>query len=900
MGPVPDAVELYSRYGFVSIDIVEDPSDADATRTPVYPNIRAIQKPLGGGSGATGAGKEPVSAPPERTRSEAIRSAIAREEVRLDRLEAERADARTRLAALRAELADLEATSDLGVAPGVLVTPPVPKTPDEKVQLFRSLFRGRVDVFPLRFVSRRTDRAGYAPACRNKFVRGVCELPRIKCGECPNQAFLRFDDAALRAHLTGRHVMGLYPLLEDETCWLLAADFDKGTWSEDVAAFAETCRRVGVPAAIERSRSGNGAHAWFFFSAPVPAKTARALGCHLLTETLARRHQLGLDSYDRLFPSQDTLPRGGFGNLIALPLQHEARQEGNSVFLDPELRPYPDQWAYLASASRIDPAVVERIAREATREGGSLVGLPHPEVDDAEPWRRQPSRKAPRRRVTDPLPETVRAVLAQRLFVEKVGLLPAMIDQIQRLAAFQNPEFYKRERMRLSTAMTPRVIGCAEDLPKHISLPRGCRAALEALLGEHGAALEVRDERTSGSDVPFEFQGTLTEVQQRAARDLLQGDAGVLVAPPGAGKTVIGTWLIAARGCSALVLVHRRPLLDQWKAQLSMFLGLEPKAIGQIGGGQRAPNGRLDVAMLQSLVRGGRVDDRVAAYGQVLVDECHHLPAVSFERVLSEAKARYVVGFTATPQRRDGHHPITEMQLGPIRCTIDPRTLSEARPFAQQLIARETAFRPARQDGEPTIQQLYAALAADEERNALILGDVIAALEEGRSPILLTERRDHLDTLAARLEKVARHLIVLRGGMGARERQRVTERLADIPDTEERLVLATGRYIGEGFDDARLDTLFLALPISWKGTLVQYAGRLHRPHPAKQEVRIFDYVDRGVPLLERMFEKRLRGYRSFGYAPGEAPPGFAEPPAELVLEYDEEELRAPDPEEAFS
>jgi superfamily II DNA or RNA helicase len=402
----------------------------------------------------------------------------------------------------------------------------------------------------------------------------------------------------------------------------------------------------------------------------------------------------------------------------------------------------------------------------------------------------------------------------------------------------------------------------------------------------------VRDERASGSGLALEFQGTLTGAQERAARALLTHDTGVLVAPPGAGKTVIGAWLVAARGCSTLILVHRRPLLDQWRTQLSMFLGFEPKAIGQVGGGKRTPTGHLDVAMLQSLVRGGRVDDRVAAYGQVVVDECHHLPAVSFERVLAEAKARYVVGLTATPQRRDGHHPITEMQLGPVRFAMESRHGAEGRPFAQQLIARETGLQPAGESEGPTIQKLYAALASDEERNALILDDVIGALEEGRSPILLTERRDHLEALATRLEKFARHLIVLRGGMSARERQRVEARLAGVPETEERLILATGRYVGEGFDDARLDTLFLALPISWKGTLVQYAGRLHRPHPAKKEVRIFDYVDRGVPMLERMFEKRLRGYRALGYARGETPLGFGEGPAELVLEYDEEALRA--------
>jgi superfamily II DNA or RNA helicase len=363
---------------------------------------------------------------------------------------------------------------------------------------------------------------------------------------------------------------------------------------------------------------------------------------------------------------------------------------------------------------------------------------------------------------------------------------------------------------------------------------------------------------------------------------------------------VVGVWLVAERGCSTLILVHRRPLLDQWLAQLSVFLGIERREIGQIGATKRTRNGRLDVAMIQSLVRKGNVDDIVASYGQVVVDECHHLPAVSFERVLAEAKARYVVGLTATPQRRDGHHPITEMQLGPVRFAIDSRSRAAARPFSQRLIVRDTGFQMTNENAAPAIHHLYAALAADENRNALILDDVIRSLEEGRSPILLTERKDHLDYLAIRLERFARNLVVLRGGMSARERCEVRERLASIPDTKERLVLATGRYIGEGFDDARLDTLFLALPVSWKGTLIQYAGRLQRLHPRKREVRIFDYVDRDVPMLLRMFERRLRGYRAIGYARGEVPLGFGAKDDEPVVEYDEDALHALDVADDFT
>jgi len=769
----------------------------------------------------------------------------------------------------------------------------VPTTPIEKVRLFRALFKGREGIFPTRFVSKKTGKPGYAPACANKFVRGLCELPKIRCGECPNQAFIPFDDQIVIDHLQGRTVVGVYPLLEDETCWFLAVDFDKTSWQDDVDAFVETSRAMEVPLSVERSRSGNGAHAWFFFVAPVAASLARKMGCYLLTETMSRRHQLSMGSYDRLFPNQDTMPRGGFGNLIALPLQYEPRQSGNSVFVDGRFQAYADQWAYLASVTRMAPSFVESIAREATSRG-LVVGLRLAQsADDEEvaPWIRRPSGRPRHLPVAVPLPREVHAVLAQRLFVEKAGLPSPVLNEIKRLAAFQNPEFFKRQNMRLSTAITPRVICCAEELAKHVALPRGCLHDFEELLREQDVKLVVEDQRHEGEALQAVFKGELTAIQRKAAGAMLQHDTGVFSAPPGIGKTVLGTYLIAQRARSTLVLVHRRPLLDQWVAQLSMFLGIDAREVGQIGGGRRKPNGRLDVATIQSLTRGGRVADVVGTYGQVIVDECHHVPAVSFERVLSEVRSRYVVGLTATPYRRDGHHPILPMQLGPVRFAVNPKSQAARGPFEHRLIPRETAFRLDGACADAGIQRIFKALAEDETRNRIILDDVIHALEEGRSPILLTERRDHLEYVARQLRGFVRHLVILRGGMTANERRALGVQLAGVPEGEERLVLATGRYLGEGFDDARLDTLFLAMPLSWKGTLVQYAGRLHRLHPKKVEVRIFDYVDREVPMLARMFEKRLRAYRAIGYGRGEAPLGYAEVIDEPTVEYDQEALR---------
>lgn len=761
-------------------------------------------------------------------------------------------------------------------------------TPAGKIALFRRLFRGRDDVYPRLWINAKKDKRGYSPACANDFVRGICEKPRVKCGECPNQAFLPVDDDVVRDHLQGRHVIGVYPLLADETCWLLAVDFDKDGWQDDVAAFKETCATIGVPVAVERSRSGNGAHAWFFFESPVPAGTARRMGCYLITETMARRHELRLSSYDRLFPNQDTMPRGSFGNLIALPLQHEARRAGNTLFVDDRWDPIPDQWMLLAAHPRIAASRVDELARHAAAQGrviGACVVHADSE-DESEPWRRPVARRDRFPRIDCQLSGSVRAVIAQQVFVEKARLPSPMLNQIKRLATFSNPEFYKKQAMRLSTATAPRLIGCAEETSDHIGLPRGCRQDLEDLLRHYGVELVVEDKRQPGADLVAEFRGELTAEQQAAARALLDEEIGVFVAPPGSGKTVVGAHVIAARKRSTLVLVHRNQLLDQWRNQLAAFLGLDLRDIGQIGGGKRKVTGSLDVAMLQSLVRRDEVDPIVANYGHVVVDECHHVSAVSFERVMRSVHARFVTGLTATPRRRDGHHPIFEFQLGPVRYTIDPKRRVMRPLFAHRLIVRETSFRLEDRPTMPPIQEIYRLLAEDESRNRMIIDDVLQALEEKRSPIVLTERRDHLEFLVGEIQGAARNLIVLRGGMGPRQRRELGAQLAAIPADEERLLIATGKFIGEGFHDARLDTLFLTMPVSWKGTLVQYAGRLHRALAGKNEVRVFDYVDRQVPMLARMFARREAGYRSMGYRLGE-PSSVQGAHRQLVVEYDD-------------
>lgn len=520
-------------------------------------------------------------------------------------------------------------------------------SPQAKITLFRSLFRGRDDVYPRRFESRKTGRSGYAPACANEWVRGVCEKPRIKCAECPNRRFLPVTDDVIRWHLSGcdaegqLFVAGVYPLLQDETCFFLAVDFDKADWCEDAAAFLETCRQLNIPVALERSRSGRGAHAWFFFEEAIPAALARRLGSHVLTETMERRPDVGLDSYDRLFPNQDTMPHGGFGNLIALPLQMAARKQDNTVFLDSVFVPWTDQWAFLASVRKIGRSQVERIVEDAERRGRILgVRLPPQDDEETEPWASPPSRHRKETPIVGDLPATLELVLGNQIYIPKQGLHPGLRNRLLRLAAFQNPEFYKAQAMRLSTYSKPRVVACAEDLPHHIGLPRGCLDDVRKTLTDLGVRTAIRDERHDGSRLEVKFQGELRQQQKAAADAMLRHETGVLAATTAFGKTVVAAWLIARRGVNTLVLVHRRQLLDQWIERLSTFLDVPAKSIGRIGGGRNRPTGQIDVGIIQSLVRKGVVDDRVAEYGHVVVDECHHLSAHSFEQVVRQAKAR--------------------------------------------------------------------------------------------------------------------------------------------------------------------------------------------------------------------------------------------------------------------
>lgn len=757
--------------------------------------------------------------------------------------------------------------------------------------MFRSLFRGRDDIYALRWHSEKTQKSGYSPACGNEWVHGLCEKGRISCSKCSNRSLLALTDNVLYRHLAGkdplsRDVVGLYPMLADETCFLLALDFDDANWQECARAVADLCKKQDIPFALERSRSGQGAHLWIFFSEPVPCARARALGDALLTAAMARCNGLRLTAYDRMFPNQDTLPAGGFGNLIALPLQGRARREGNSVFLDDQFLPYPDPWAFLAKVKHLSPAQVESMIFELCPAGATLGILAAQEREPAEeaasipkstPWKHPPVRPlAPSDFSNLPL----QIVRADGLYIEKQALTPAARNRLIRLAAFQNPEFYKKQALHLSTHQTPRVISTATEEGAYLHLPRGCEESLIALLGAGGIPYSISDETMSGRPLCVSFIGELRPDQQPAADAMLQHHTGVLSATTAFGKTVIAAYMIAQRKVNTLILVHRQNLLHQWVQAMSNFLRFEeelppsPKRrgrgrqrsfIGRFGSGKDTREGFVDIAILQSLTSSNQVHTLVRNYGMVIVDECHHVSAAGFEQVLWKINARFVHGLTATPTRPDGHGPIITLQCEPIRYRVSAKEQAARQEFSRILIPRFTRFSCPITTERLDYADTCTAMAKDVLRNQLILSDACAVLAEGRTPLLLTERLEHAQILYQLLSPHCTNTFLLSGKGSAKEKRTLLEALHAVPDGAPLAVIAIGKYAGEGFDLPRLDTLLLTMPIVWKGTLAQYVGRLHRPMPNKNEVRIYDYVDLRVPMLEHMYHKRLPSYTSLAY-----------------------------------
>ena len=748
----------------------------------------------------------------------------------------------------------------------------------EKVDLFRSLFKGREDVFARRWYSKTSGKAGYQPVCQNEWTP-MCDKRTFKCADCPNRHFSPLTDNDIYRHLEGkdadgRDVIGLYVLNEDNTCHLLCTDFDDKNcehgYKNDVLAFIDVCRSWNIPCSVERSRSGNGAHVWIFFDNPVLAVKARRLGNAILTEAMSRNGKISFKSYDRFFPNQDSMPEGGLGNLVALPLQRNARKHGNSVFVDENFEPYPDQWEFLLNVGKLSEQLLEDILKKTAniQPLGELS-----KTSESKPWETPMPKEIGR---SDFSSEVI-IIRSNMLYIPLNQLSSKVLNHLKRIASFRNPEFYSKQALRLSTYQTPRIISCADIDDEYLALPRGCEDAVIALLREKDVPYRIDDKCNHGKPISVQFNGVLRDNQQEAVNVLASNSNGVLSATTAFGKTVTAIGLIAKHGVNTLVLVHTKALLDQWVKALEQFLTIDTipeenerkrrkplSPIGTLSSTGNKLHGIIDIALMQSCISDNEVKTFVKEYGMVIADECHHVSAVNFEQILKTVNARYVYGLTATPIRKDGHQPIIFMQCGPIRYSADAKAQMLSQSFERLLVPRFTPFRPI-VGSNLSYTKVAQQLAEDEYRNLFIVKDVIEVLKEGRSPIILTSRTSHVSILAELLKPHCPNVITLIGSESTKDKRQKMEHLQSIPSSEQLVIVATGKYVGEGFDYARLDMLFLVSPVAWKGIVAQYAGRLHREYEGKQDVQIYDYIDIRVPVCESMYRKRLKGYASIGY-----------------------------------
>lgn len=757
---------------------------------------------------------------------------------------------------------------------------------------FMMFCRGRKDVYDLRYTNPKTGKNGYYTQCFNRWDRG-CHIQKkdgVRCKDCELRAYKPVTLPLIKAHMNGtdpngNDVVAIYPMLENNLCQLLVFDFDnhaKGAeqedyaniddgWKEEINALRRICKNLDVDAVVERSRSGRGAHLWIFFKEMVPARLARRFGFALLEKGAESVNLKSFKYYDRMIPTQDALPEGGLGNVIALPLQGMALKSGNSAFIDENWNAYEDQLNVLAGT--------RRLTRQGIEDYLSLwysTGSTSEDNGTDAPWDKNSEIEA------GSVKGVVRIVLADRIYIDSTGMSNKTKRQLRRMATFSNKQYFQNQAMDMPNYDESRFIYLGSDEGKYIVLPRGLREEILKKFDNAGISYKIEDKRTKGQELNISFRGELRESQIPAVETMLENETGILHAATAFGKTVVCCDMIARRGISTLILVDRADLMNQWIKRLEEFLDIDEELpeyqtktgrtrkrkslIGNLQGAHDTLTGIVDVAMIRSLKKKDGFHPKLKEYAQVYFDECHHAASDSAIEVLQEINAKYVYGVTATPKRGDGKEKINEFLLGPIRYRFTAKDRAEEQNINHLVYPRFTrTVKPHHLSKTPYGNDAYELIRNNDVRDEQIIRDVADCVQAGRTPVVLTKYVDHAKELAERLKIYADRLILLTGANGTKARRIQVEELNKVDDSDSLILVGTGSLLGEGFDFPRLDTLFMATPVSGENVVEQYVGRLNRDYDGKENVIVYDYVDSHIPKFDKMYAARLKAYKKIGY-----------------------------------
>ena len=757
---------------------------------------------------------------------------------------------------------------------------------------FMMFCRGRKDLYDLRYTNPKTGKNGYYTQCFNRWDRG-CHIQKkdgVRCKDCELRAYKPVTLPLIKAHMNGtdpngNDVVAIYPMLENNLCQLLVFDFDnhaKGAeqedyantddrWKEEINALRRICKNLDVDAVVERSRSGRGAHLWIFFKEMIPARLARKFGFALLEKGAESVNLKSFKYYDRMIPTQDALPEGGLGNVIALPLQGLALKSGNSAFVDENWNAYEDQLKVLAGT--------RRLTRQEIDDYLSLwysTGFTSEDNGTDAPWDKNSEIEA------GSVKGVVRIVLADRIYIDSSGMSNKTKRQLRRMATFSNKQYFQNQAMDMPNYDESRFIYLGSDEGKYIVLPRGLREDIQKKFDNAGIRYKIEDKRTQGRELNISFKGELRESQITAVETMLENETGILHAATAFGKTVVCCDMIARRGISTLILVDRADLMNQWIKRLDEFLDIDEELpeyqtktgrtrkrkslIGNLQGAHDTLTGIVDVAMIRSLKKKDGFHPMLKEYAQVYFDECHHAASESAIEVLQEINAKYVYGVTATPKRGDGKEKINEFLLGPIRYRFTAKDRAEEQNIDHLVYPRFTrTVKPHHLSKTPYGNDAYELIRNNDVRDEQIIRDVADCVQAGRTPVVLTKYVDHANKLSERLKKYADRLILLTGANGTKVRRAQVKELNEVDDSDSLILVGTGSLLGEGFDFPRLDTLFMATPVSGENVVEQYVGRLNRDYDGKENVIVYDYVDSHIPKFDKMYAARLKAYKKIGY-----------------------------------